>query len=44
MGEQLFPSETVLLENVHEMDERAAALAELLIDESETELVAPASD
>lgn len=44
VGERLFPSETVLLENVHEMDDRAAALAELLIDESETELVAPASD
>jgi hypothetical protein len=44
VGEQLFPSETVLLENVHELDDAARALADLLIDEAETELVAPAQD
>ncbi|MFB6206746.1 MAG: hypothetical protein ABEJ05_09515 [Haloglomus sp.] len=44
LGEQLFPSETVLLENVAELDGRARALADRLIDESETELVAPAMD
>lgn len=44
VGKQLFPSETVLLENVAELDEAAQALADLLIDEAETELVAPATD
>lgn len=44
LGEQLFPSETVLLENVAELGDSARALADLLIDESETELVAPATD
>jgi hypothetical protein len=43
LGEQLFPSETVLLENVAELGDGARALADLLIDESETELVAPAT-
>jgi hypothetical protein len=41
VGERLFPSETVLLENVSELDDAARALADLFIDESETELVAP---
>jgi len=44
LGERLFPSETVLLENVHELDDHARELAGLLIDESETELVAPTTD
>jgi hypothetical protein len=44
VGEQLFPSETVLLENVAELDDAAQPLADLLIDEAETELVAPATD
>jgi hypothetical protein len=41
VGERLFPSETVLLENVSELDDAARALADLFIDESETDLVAP---
>ena len=44
VGDQLFPSETVLLENVAELDDAAQPLADLLIDEAETELVAPATD
>lgn len=39
VGEQLFPSETVLLENVSELDGGARAVAELLVDEAKTELV-----
>lgn len=39
LGEQLFPSETVLLENQTECDERAHRVAEALVGEAETALV-----
>jgi hypothetical protein len=39
VGEQLFPSETVLLENVSELGGDARAVADLLVDEAKTELV-----
>lgn len=39
IGEQLFPSETVLLENQTECDERAHRVAEALVGEVETALV-----
>jgi hypothetical protein len=42
VGERLFPSETVLLENVGEVDERARALARHLVAGVETELTVEA--
>ena len=36
VGERLFPSETVLLENANEMDERARAIADVLVESVET--------
>lgn len=39
VGERLFPSETVLLENAHEMDEAARAFADVLVESVETAIV-----
>jgi hypothetical protein len=42
VGERLFPSETVLLENVHEMDETARVVADVLVESVET-AIAPSA-